>query len=122
MNHVDDDNFLVYAAKHYDNPSCSTWTEFLDDVNKIKFIVKMFRRYERDGFINERLVLNHIILLYNVFERDAITQMLAHKCRNHLPFLKPFLILLNFWPERLGGIIGSDISMDTELVERLRKI
>lgn len=129
MKFVTEENFVIYAARYYNNSSCSTQADFLQDVNKIKFIVKMFKRYEKDGVINERLVLNHIILLYNVFEREAITRMLVLKCRNHLHLLKPFLILLNFWPEKIEHvgcdqniIIGSDIPLDPILIDKLRKI
>lgn len=129
LNYVSDENFLLYAAQHYDNPSCKTESEFQDDLSRIKFIQKMFRRYEKDGIINERLILNHLILLYNVFERDAITKMLVLKLRDYLHVLKPFLVLLNFWPDKIMNvgapsihIIGSDIPMDKNLVEVLRKI
>lgn len=129
MNYVSDENFLLYAARHYDNPSCATEGDFFEDLNKIKFISKMFRRYEKDGVINVKLVLNHIILLYNVFDRDAITKMLALKLHNHLHMLKPFLILLNYWPEKIMNvgapqfnIIGTNIPMDSNIVEMLREI
>lgn len=129
MNYVSDDNFMIFAARYYDNPSCATEADFLEDLNRIKFIMKMFKRYEKDGNINERLVLNHLILIYNVFEREAATRLLVLKLRNYLSMLKPFLVLLNFWPERItkvgseeAVILGSDIPMDQRLVEKLRKI
>ena len=129
MIYINDANFELYAARYYDNPSCATRADFLQDLNRIKFIMKMFKRYEKDGNINERLVLNHLILLYNVFEREAATKMLVFKLDKYLPMLKPFLVLLNFWPERIthidcegGVIIGSNIPMDMVLVEKLRRI
>lgn len=129
MHFINDENFSLYAARYYDNPSCATQADFREDLNRIKFILKMFKRYERDGNINERLVLNHLILLYNVFERDACTRMLVLKLENHLHMLKPFLVLLNYWPEvitnvRYEGriIFSSDVPMDFALVEKLRKI
>ena len=129
MKFISEENFIIYAARYYNNPSCSTEADFLQDVNKIKFIVKMFKRYEKDGVINERLVLNHIILLYNVFDREAATRMLVLKCQDHLSTLKPFLVLLNFWPDKIehvgahGAIIhGTDVMMDQFLVDKLRKI
>lgn len=129
MNFVNDDNFMLYAARHYDNPSCATEADFLDDVNRIKFILKMFKKYDRDGIINERLVLNHLILLYNVFERDALTRMLMLKLKPYASMLKPFLVLLSFWPNRIQHvgeedsiIYGSEIQTDTNLQDRLRII
>lgn len=129
MNFVSDENFSIYAAHYYDNPSCATENDLKEDLNRIKFITKMFKRYNRDGNINERLVLNHLILLYNVFDCNACTKMLVLKLNNYLPMLKPFLVLLSYWPEKITNvgsensvIFGSDISMDMLLVEKLRKI
>ena len=129
LDHVSDENFLLYAAQYYDNPTCATQFEFLDDLSRIKMIKKMLKRYAKDGTINERLVLNHIILLYNVFQRDAATRMLVWTLRDLLQYLKPFLVFLNYWPETIRGvgfsasfINGSDVSMDLKLVELLRKI
>ena len=73
------------------------------------------------------LVLNHFIILYNVFEYKALTNMLVFKLQDYLDYVKPFLILINYWPDRIEGgfetpIIGTDVSMDMELVEKLRKI
>jgi len=129
MNYVSNENFILYAARHYDNPFCTTEKEFLEDLNRIKLIHKMFRRYDNDKVINERLILNHLRLLYNVFDTTHLTRMLVFRFRNHLHYLKPFLILLGYWPEKItnvGGpginIIGSDIVMDIKLVEFLRRI
>lgn len=126
---VSDDNFDLYAYRYYDNPSCATRADFEEDLSRIKFILKMFKRYEKDGLINERLVINHLTLLYNVFEREACTRLLALKLANYMHLLKPFLILLNYWPEKIqyvgnaeSVIIGTDISMDPKIVEKLRKI
>ena len=129
INYVSDENFMLYAARHYDNPSCATEAEFLSNLNRIKFILKMFKRYEKDGVINERLLLNHIILLYNVFAPDAATKMLVFRLSNYLHMLKPFLILLNYWPEKIENVgaigmhvVGSDIPLDDVIVDLLRKI
>jgi hypothetical protein len=126
---VSNENFLLYAAQHYDNPTCQTEADFISDINKIKFVLKMIKRYEREKVLNERLILNHLILLYNVFRPDAATRMLVLKCENHLPILKPFLVFLNFWPEKIDNVkvlgsvlIGTDISMDPLVVDKLRKI
>jgi len=128
MDYLNDDNFVIYAAHFYNNRTCATKKEFDDDLNRIKFIIKMFKRYEKDRVINERLVLNHLILLYNVFERDACTKMLVYKMEPYMSYLKPFLVFLNFWPERLtytdGTTLlnGTDIVMDDEIIRKLRAI
>lgn len=130
MKYVTHDNFMIFAAHYYDNPTCATEADFKCDLDRIKFILKMFKRYEKDGVINERLVLNHLILLYNVFEHDAATKMLVLKLDKYLHLLKPFLILLSYWPSEkivdVGGeniiIMSSNVPMDAVLVDRLRKI
>lgn len=120
---------MLYAAQNYENSSRATEIEFYGDLNRIKFILKMFKRYEKDNVINERLILNHIILLYNVFHHEAMTKMLVWKLRGYLHMLKPFLVLLNYWPEKIlhvgapnSNLIGTDISMDSKIVGLLRKI
>lgn len=129
MLYVNDDNYVIYAAHFYDNPSCATQKEFEEDIGRVKFIHKMFKRYAKDGTINERLVLNHLILIYNVFERKAATRMLVLKLGKYLHILKPFLIQLSFWPEKIDNvgsvgsvILSSDIPMDPVLIDRLRRI
>lgn len=125
---LNDSTFLLYAAKAYDRPMCKDEKEFFEDLSRIRSILRLFSRYTTTGEIKERLVLNHITVLYNVFETKACTRILVFKLRNFLPILKPFLILLSHWPERIDGIegmpaiISSDIPMDQKLVDVLRRI
>ena len=128
FDYVNDNNFMMFAIKHYDSPSCTGETEFREDLSRIRSIGRSFSRYRKTGKINERLVLNHLIVLYNVFESQAMTKMLAFKLNNYLDYLKPFLMLISMWPDRIEGvggdyiIIGSDIFMDNQLVKKLREI
>lgn len=126
---LDESNFLLYAAKHYDNPHCYETVEFYDDLNRFKYIKRLFNRYIEAGDLRERLILNHIIVLYNVFGIDATTRMLFLKLEGYYPYLKPFLVLLNYLPEvvhninETGRVIRtSDIPMDRGIVEALRSI
>jgi len=125
---LDDSNFFLYAAHHYLNP-CVDEQEFLDDLNRIKNIRRLIGRYEKHGELKERLILNHLMVLYNVFEHKAMTRMLAFRLYEFLPILKPFLLLLNYWPEKITDIgstcetiRSNDIIMDMRVVEILRKI
>ena len=128
FDYVNDNNFMMFAIKHYDSPSCTGETEFREDLSRIRSIGRSFSRYRKTGKINARLVLNHLIVLYNVFESQAMTKMLAFKLNNYLDYLKPFLMLISMWPDRIEGvggdyiIIGSDIFMDNQLVKKLREI
>jgi len=125
---LDDNNFFLYAAHHYLNP-CVDEQEFLDDLARIKNVRRLFGRYEKHGELKERLILNHLMILYNVFEHKALTRMLAFKLYDHLHILKPFLMLLNYWPDVIDNI-GSDakiirtndVIMDMKVVDILRKI
>lgn len=123
---LDESNFLLYAAKHYDNPECFELGEFNDDLNRFKYIKRLFSRYEETGELKERLILNHLIVIYNMFD-SAATRMLFFKLENSYTFLKPFLILLGRMPEIVVGIgvenktiRSSDIGLDKHIVEVLR--
>jgi hypothetical protein len=125
---LDESNFMLYAAKHYDNPQCFDTLEFYEDLSRFKYIKRLFNRYEESGELKERLILNHLIILYNVFG-PATTKMLFFKLSDHLHLLKPFIVLLGFLPDRVTGIgvenktiINSDIPMDDNIVKLLRKI
>jgi hypothetical protein len=125
---IDEINFVLYAAKHYDNRQCYDTLEFYDDLKRFTYIKRLFTRYEETGDIKERLVLNHIIVLYNVFGQ-ATTRMLFFKLRGYHHILKPFLVLLGYMPDvvkNIGlsneNIYSSDVPMDGNIVELLRKI
>jgi hypothetical protein len=120
-------NALIYAAKHYDNPHFFDTVEFYEDLSRFKYLKKLFGRYEESGEINERLVLNHLIVIYNVFGVEAATKLLFLKMDNYGSYLKPFLLLLNFLPDIIynvegRNIITSEIAMDPKIVEKLRQI
>jgi hypothetical protein len=120
-------NFSLYAATYYDNPNCTDILEFYEDLNRIKYIKRLFKKYEDTGDLKERLVLNHLITFYNVFDSRGGTKMLIFKLHEHLQYLKPFLVLLNYWPEKIDGIEGlnildDDIKMDENIVKVLRGI
>lgn len=126
MNHdpIDDDNFVLFAAKHYDNPQCYDAEEFYDDLKRFKYLKRLFGKYEESGELRERLILNHLIILYNVFG-DTATKMLFYKLDGYYSYLVPFLVLLHRLPEKinLGTVIHtSDIPLDNKIVEVLRKI
>ena len=125
---IDESNFMLYAAKHYDNPQCFDTLEFHEDLSRFKYIKRLFNRYEETGELKERLILNHLIILYNVFG-PVTTKMLFFKLNGHLHLLKPFILLLGFLPDKVTGvgvenktIFSSDIPMDENIVKILRKI
>jgi hypothetical protein len=129
MNSLNESNFLLYAAKHYDNPQCYDTEEFFDDLNRFKYLKRLFNRYEESGDLKYRLILNHLIILYNVFGPIATTRMLFFKLKEQYKFLKPFLVLLGYMPDVIyklsddeDHIISSDIPMDQNIVKILREL
>jgi hypothetical protein len=127
FDNLDNTNFLLYAAKHYDNPQCFDTKDFYDDLKRFKYLKRLFNRYKETGELKERLIINHLQVLYNLFGSEATTRMLFFSLKKHHECLKPFLILFNTMPEIIKNIEGKDIfnsniSMDLGVVETLRKI
>jgi len=124
---LNDNNVLIYAAKHYDKPYYIT-SEFEEDFKRIQYIQKLFCRYERKGELKERLILNHLIVLYNVFGAEPTARILFLRIDpKHHTILKTFLVYLNIMPDVVFSINGSDIissniSLDGKAAQLLRKI
>ena len=124
---LNEKNFLLYAMKHYENPQCVEVEEFNDDLKKIKYIKRLFNQYAIEGVLKERLLLNHIIVFYNVFSVEAATRILFYKLEEDVwPMLKTFLFYLNFLPDKIESINGrtiltTEIPMDQGIVDSLRK-
>ena len=121
---LNESNFLVYAMHHYDNPQCHSLTEFEEDLKKFLYLKKLLSRYRKDGELRERLILNHIIVLYNVFGESA-TNMLFYKVdRDCWDSLVTFLVYLERMPEELPvySIKLSNIKLDEKIISVLRKI
>ena len=123
-----DDTFLMYAIKHYNNPSCRGIQDFNDDLRRLRYIKRLLGRYRQTGVIKERLVINHLVVFFNVFGVEAATRMLFFKIKESLwPELKTFLVYLNYMPQVVIVSNGlrlpeSDIPLDQVLVEILRKL
>ena len=125
---LNDDNFLMYAMKEYNDIQCTDIEEFYDDLKKIKYIKRLFNIYKNNGQLKERLILNHLIVFYNVFPILAGTRILFYKIeKSFWPMLKTFLIFLDRMPETVDSIRGetirsTDIQLDEGIVTRLRTI
>ena len=121
---LNEGNFLVYAMHHYDNPQCHSLQEFEEDIKKFLYLKKLLSRYKNSDELRERLILNHIIVLYNIFGESA-TRMLFHKIdKSCWDVLVTFLVYLDRMPAELPeyGIILSDIVLDETIISTLRKI
>ena len=114
-----EDNLFLYAAKHYRNPSFSDIDEFYEDLKRYKYIKRLVNRYLDAGQLSERLILNHLIVIFNSFGIEAGLEILKLKLNEkHWPVIKPFLIFLNYIKN--NELLG--IEQDKIVVEALRKI
>jgi len=117
--------FLLYAAKYYDNPHCSDIAEFEEDLKRFQYLRKLFGRYKQTGELKERLILNHLIILYNCFGLET-TNMLFMKLDEYHECLKPFVEYLNFMSETIEydnkKIYNRHIKPDVFIEETLKGI
>ena len=124
---LNDDNFLMYAMKCYNSPHC-IMSEFDGDIKRTKYLKRLFRRYKITKLLKERLILNHIILLNNVFGLESTARILFYKIdERDYDVLKTFLSYLNIMPDVIYGIRGknistADIPIDPNIAEILKKI
>lgn len=94
-----EDNFVFYAIKHYDNPACKGMGEFHDDLKRFRYLKRLLKKYKAGKELKERLILNHLVVIYNLFGIDVATKMLFFKIEEkHWPQLKSFLLFLNYLP------------------------
>ena len=121
------ENVMLYAAKAYDKPDC-IMSEFKEDMKRFNYLKRLFQRYRKLGELRERLIINHLVVLYNVFGPEVTTRLLFFKLsKEDYSSLKTYLLFLNYMPIVVRGIKGtniqsSDISVDMKIAEVLRNI
>jgi hypothetical protein len=121
FNELNEDNFLLFAIKNYENPQAVTKEDFEKDLNHFKYIKRLLKRYKKSGELKTHLILNHFIILYNIFG-EATTPMLFFKIERELwSAVKSFIIFLNRLPEYPKSSIH-DIQIDLSCLEELYKI
>ena len=124
---LDDDNVMLYAAKAYDKPNC-IMSEFTEDMKRFNYLKRLFRRYRKHKEMRERLIINHIVVLSNVFGVEVAIRLLFYRMlKDDYSALKTYLLFLNLMPEKVIGIKGkdivsSDILVDMDIAETLREI
>lgn len=127
IDHLTDENFLVFCAKVYDNPSAHSTEEFLEDLSRIRYVKKLLTRYQETGDLKERLILNHVITLHNCFGVH-LARILFLKVEKQYHLVKPFLILLNALPDviynvgKYEKVYTDEIPLDANIIKRLRGI
>ena len=127
FDYLNEENFMMYAMKCYTSPHC-IMSEFESDIKRTKYLKRLFRRYKITKSLKERLILNHIILLNNVFGTEATARILFYKIdERDYDLLKTFLMYLNMLPDGVYGINGKnipliDIPIEPNVAEILSKI
>ena len=116
---LNEDNWMMYASKYYKNIQCTSVEEFYDDLQRFKYLKRLFKRYLNNDDLQERLILNHIIVLNNVFGIEETNKMLFYKIdKDQWHILKTFLVYLNF----LSEDVYVEIPLDQEVIKVLRAI
>ena len=116
---ITNENVVMFAIKHYDNPQCEGEAEFHDDMKRFKYIKRLLRKYQETGELKERLILNHMIVINNLFGVDAASTLLIFKIEPEFwSVLKTFMDFLGMIPE--GEL--KEIEIDTKVKEALEKL
>ena len=119
---LDDTNFILYAAKHYNNPECFETLEFYDDIKRFKYLKRLFNKYKESKSFKVRLILNHLIILYNIFGPEPTTRMLFFKLFDHKSSLATILDFLNYMPEKVQNITHLNVTLHSDEITRDDKI
>lgn len=118
---LNEDNYLLFAIKNYENPQAVTKDDFDDDLNRFKYVKRLLRRYKKTGELKSHLILNHFIVLYNVFG-DAATPLLFYKIDKDLwSVTKTFMVFLNRIPDYPKTLLH-DIPIDEYCLSELNSI
>ena len=121
LDELNEDNYLLFAIKFYDNPQAVTRDDFEDDLKRIKYIKRLLKRYRNTGVLKTHLILNHLIVLFNVFD-DAAVPLLLYNLESDLwPAIKSFLLFLNRLPEYPKTTLHSIIE-DQECIDKLQEV
>jgi hypothetical protein len=127
FDNLTNDNVLMYAIKAYDKPNC-IMSEFNDDMKRFNYLKRLFQRYRKYNELREQLVLNHLVILNNVFGPEVATRLLFYKMsKEDYSALKTYLLFLSCMPEKVRGIkgqeiISSEIPVDMQIAKTLREI
>ena len=116
---LNDENFTLFAIRHYDNPQCTSTEEFYEDIRRFRYLKRLLKRYHKTGELRERLILNHLIILNNVFGVKNAIRMLQYKIDDeYWPVVKTYLLYLDYVDDKWE----TEIPLDEETVKRMREL
>ena len=117
------DNFMMFAMKNYTNPQCTNIDEFYEDLNRIKYIKRLLGKYNKRGVIKTRLILNHIIILNNIFGNESCSRIMFYKLEPEFhSAVKTFLKFLNYLPKSIPEVNLDEIPIEHKIIIELNKI
>ena len=116
---LNEENFTLYAIRHYDNPQCTSTEEFYEDIRRFRYLKRLLKRYYNNGELRERLILNHLIVLNNLFGVENAIRMLEFKLdKDYWPVLKTCLLYLGYVDE----VWRQEIPLDKSVIEKMREL
>ena len=116
---LNEENFTLFEIRHYDNPQCTSTEEFYEDIRRFRYLKRLLKRYHKTGELRERLILNHLIILSNVFGVENAIRMLQYKIDDeYWPVVKTCLLYLEYIDEGFDV----EISLDEKVVKRMREL
>ena len=117
---LNEKNYLMFAIKHYDNPQSVTVDDFMEDMKKFKYLKRLLKRYLKTGILRVNLILNHLIILFNVFGEATIPLLMFKLEEEYYALIKTFLVYLDRLPE-IGGVLD-DVDIDNEVTDLLNEL
>ena len=117
---LNEKNYLMFAIKHYDNPQSVTVDDFMEDMKKFKYLKRLLKRYLKTGILRVNLILNHLIILFNVFGEATIPLLMFKLEEEYYSLIKTFLVYLDRLPE-IGGVLDT-VSTDDEVTDLLNEL
>ena len=117
---LNEKNYLMFAIKHYDNPQSVTVDDFMEDMKKFKYLKRLLKRYLKTGILRVNLILNHLIILFNVFGEATIPLLMFKLEEEYYALIKTFLVYLDRLPE-IGGALD-DVDIDNEVTDLLNEL
>ena len=116
------DNYMLFAMKHYDNPQSVTYDDFQEDMMRFKYLKRLFGRYVKSGVLRNHLILNHLIVLFNVFGEAAIPLLIFKIEMEYWSIMKSYLLYLTRLDPEGGNGILDEIVIDAEVTSQLSKL
>ena len=118
---LNESNYLLFAIKFYDNPQAVTRDDFDDDLRRIRYVKRLLKKYRKEGVLRTHLILNHLTILFNVFNEAAVPLLFYNLDEELWPYLKSFLVFLNRFPEYPRTQMH-DVKIDEECLKQLQAI